>query len=245
MRPVHRGPVPEAGGTPRTYKAYGDARDDLFARLGDYCSYCEMCCHNGPAVEHVQPKRGEAGHPELELTWDNFLLGCVFCNSTKGDRQVVLSDCYWPDQDNTFRALKYELDRAPLAADGLSHHQRRDNGDIPQSRRGPGMAGNGGFPNLGLAIGREGRWPGDGGRSEPAERARTAPRSIGVDSCGSRSETGLRAAGRDPNDAAGRPERIGAARSGPVYLTACRPALRTEVFQPDRGHFRSGSLWFR
>ncbi len=124
MRPVHRGPVPEAGGIPRTYAAYGDARDDLFARLGDYCSYCEMRCHEGPAVEHVQPKRGKSGHPELELIWDNFLLGCPFCNSTKGDRQVVLSDCYWPDQDNTFRAFKYELDRAPQAADALSPAQQ-------------------------------------------------------------------------------------------------------------------------
>jgi hypothetical protein len=124
MRPVDRGPVPEADGIPRIYEAYGDARDDLFARLGDYCSYCEMCCHNGPAVEHVQPKRGEAGRPELELTWDNFLLGCVSCNSTKGHQPIDLSDFYWPDQDNTFRAFKYEVDRAPQAADGLSHQQQ-------------------------------------------------------------------------------------------------------------------------
>lgn len=124
MRPVHRGPVPETGGIPRSYAAYRDARDDLFARLGDYCSYCEMCCHDGPAVEHVQPKGGKSGHPELELTWDNFLLGCPSCNSTKGDRQVVLSHYYWPDQDNTFRAFKYELDRAPQAADGLSPNQK-------------------------------------------------------------------------------------------------------------------------
>jgi hypothetical protein len=42
MRPVERGPVPEVGGVPRTYVECGDARDDLFGRLGDYCSYCEM-----------------------------------------------------------------------------------------------------------------------------------------------------------------------------------------------------------
>ncbi len=83
-----------------------------------------MCCHEGPAVEHVQPKRGKSGRPELELVWDNFLLGCMSCNSTKGDKPVVLSDFFWPDQDNTFRAFKYELDRAPQAADGLSPPQR-------------------------------------------------------------------------------------------------------------------------
>jgi hypothetical protein len=124
MRPVERGPVPETDGVPRTYSEYGDARDDLFARLGDYCSYCEMCCHEGPAVEHVQPKGGKSGHPELELAWDNFLLGCRYCNGVKGARPVALSDFLWPDQDNTFRAFKYEVDRAPQIAVGLTPIQR-------------------------------------------------------------------------------------------------------------------------
>ncbi len=90
MRPVRRGPVPEADGVPKTYAAYGDARDDLIARLGDYCSYCELPCHKGPAVEHVQPKGGTHGHPELERVWDNFLLGCRYCNSVKRDTLVNL-----------------------------------------------------------------------------------------------------------------------------------------------------------
>jgi HNH endonuclease len=124
MRPVRRGPVPEHGGVPKTYAAYGDARDDLIARLGDYCSYCELPCSQGPAVEHVQPKKGQHGHPELERVWDNFLLGCPSCNSVKGSQQVVVSDYYWPDQDNTFRAFKYDVDRAPQPADGLSTLER-------------------------------------------------------------------------------------------------------------------------
>jgi hypothetical protein len=124
MRPVDRGPVPEAGGVPKTYAEYGDARDDLFKRLGDYCSYCEMCCHEGPAVEHVQPKGGESGHPELERTWGNFLLGCRYCNGVKGARPVALSDFLWPDQDNTFRAFRHEVDRAPQIAEDLTSSQR-------------------------------------------------------------------------------------------------------------------------
>jgi hypothetical protein len=124
MRPVRRGPIPEADGVPKTYAAYGDARDDLIARLGDYCSYCELPCHEGPAVEHVQPKGGTHGHPELELVWDNFLLGCRSCNSVKGHAPIAIADHFWADLDNTFRAFKYELDRAPQPADGVTIQER-------------------------------------------------------------------------------------------------------------------------
>jgi hypothetical protein len=120
MRPVRRGVVPEQDGKPREYAAYGDARDDLIARLGDYCSYCEIPCAEGPAVEHVQPKDGKHGHPELECVWTNFLLGCRYCNSVKGKTRVSTVDYYWPDQDNTFRAFKYDVEQAPKLADGLS-----------------------------------------------------------------------------------------------------------------------------
>ena len=124
MRPVRRGPVPEVEGVRKTYAAYGAARDDLIKRLGEYCSYCELPCAEGPAVEHVQPKGGKHGRPDLELIWDNFLLGCRYCNGVKRDTPVAVSDYFWPDQDNTFRAFKYETDRAPQPADGLSPAER-------------------------------------------------------------------------------------------------------------------------
>lgn len=56
------------------------------------------------AVEHKQPK---TKNPDRELSWDNFLLGCANCNSTKGDKDVELDDYYWPDRDNTIRAFEY------------------------------------------------------------------------------------------------------------------------------------------
>ncbi|WP_218919055.1 HNH endonuclease [Thiomonas intermedia] len=62
------------------------------------------------AVEHVQPKKppgAAAAIPERELDWDNFLLACTNCNSTKGDTDVVLNDYLWPDRDDTFHALRY------------------------------------------------------------------------------------------------------------------------------------------
>ncbi len=42
--------------------------------------------------------------------WDNFLLGCINCNSTKGDKDVLLNGLYFPDRDNTFVAFAYTAD---------------------------------------------------------------------------------------------------------------------------------------
>jgi hypothetical protein len=62
------------------------------------------------AVEHVLPKKPE-GVTEIiksrELDWENFLLACTNCNSTKGDNNITLEEFYWPDRDNTFRAFAY------------------------------------------------------------------------------------------------------------------------------------------
>ncbi|MEO1075190.1 MAG: HNH endonuclease [Bacteroidota bacterium] len=99
MRPVDKGP------TTGTYTTYGQAKPDLLDRLGDYCSYCERRIETHLAVEHVQPKSRE---PALELAWSNFLLGCVHCNSSKGDTPIDLEDFVWPDTDNTLRAFVYE-----------------------------------------------------------------------------------------------------------------------------------------
>lgn len=103
MRPVLRGDTPtDEEGRAIEYGDYKDARDDLIDRMGDYCSYCEVALHSQVDVEHVQPK---SLNPELELEWKNFLLACGNCNSIKGNKEVELSDYYWPDQDNTLRAF--------------------------------------------------------------------------------------------------------------------------------------------
>ena len=98
MRPVER------GAAPKVYTKYQDAGADLQSRLGDYCSYCERQIETNLAVEHVQPKSLE---PALGNTWTNFLLGCVNCNSSKGDQPVSVPDFLWPDLDNTLRAFEY------------------------------------------------------------------------------------------------------------------------------------------
>ncbi|MEM8995751.1 MAG: HNH endonuclease [Acidobacteriota bacterium] len=96
MRPVRRdrSPLiavedsdgPADGGAPEVvdFEDYADAKADLVSRLGLFCSYCERAINTNLAVEHIQPKKGDFGRPDLAGRWENFLLACVNCNSTKG-----------------------------------------------------------------------------------------------------------------------------------------------------------------
>ena len=77
MRPVAKGGNPQAG----DFADYQDARPFLISRIGPFCSYCER--RTTPLhVEHIQPK-GLPQYAGLIGRWDNFLLACVNCNSTK------------------------------------------------------------------------------------------------------------------------------------------------------------------
>ena len=111
MRPVVKGPAPQA-----EYKPYGDALDDLLAQLGPFCSYCEQKITHAPEIEHVQPK---SLVPELEYSWDNFLLGCKSCNGVKSNTPVDLDQIAFADVDNTFIGLEFHPDGRVLVADGL------------------------------------------------------------------------------------------------------------------------------
>jgi hypothetical protein len=114
MRPIRRGSSPIAA----EYQDYKKAKPDLVARLGLYCSFCERRIPTNMAVEHIQPK-GLAAHAHLIGRWDNFLLACVNCNSTKKDKDVNMANVLLPDRDNTFAALHYLCDgsiqASPLA----------------------------------------------------------------------------------------------------------------------------------
>ncbi len=99
MRPVAKGTAP------RAYARYEDAIEDLRTVIGDFCSYCERQIETHLAVEHIQPK---SRRKSLRTSWDNFLLGCVNCNSCKGKKKVLLDKHLWPDRDNTLRAFIYE-----------------------------------------------------------------------------------------------------------------------------------------
>lgn len=111
MRPVTR---PTA---PGVYGKYQDAIGDLENAFGCYCSYCEQRFPALLAVEHVSPKSLDAAR---ETDWENFLLGCVNCNSRKGDTPTNLQDFIWPDKDNTLLALEYKEGGLIKSASGLS-----------------------------------------------------------------------------------------------------------------------------
>jgi hypothetical protein len=112
MRPVVRGEWPkDADKKDIVYTEYKHARGELIRRLGEACSYCEMHLDSSLAVEHIQPKQPPgclAPIAARELAWDNMLLACTNCNSTKGNTDVNLGDYIWPDRDNTFLALVYK-----------------------------------------------------------------------------------------------------------------------------------------
>lgn len=95
------------GNSPTSYSNYKIARNDLAARIGWYCSYCEMPVANMIEVEHVHPvnKGGQ------ELEWGNFLLSCRYCNGVKKDRNHGRNGYLWPDQDNTSVAFHYSEDK--------------------------------------------------------------------------------------------------------------------------------------
>lgn len=106
MRPVDKGAIPhDEHGLPIRINRYQLSRGYLIERLGSYCSYCERFLGGSIHVEHIQPKSKVTG---LELNWNNFLLACGNCNSIKSSKTINVSNFFWPDQDNTARALEYK-----------------------------------------------------------------------------------------------------------------------------------------
>ena len=96
MRPVVRGDCPKnQDNTEIKYSDFPNARGALINRLGEFCSYCEMRLEAGLAVEHIQPKKPDGATgviSDRESDWQNFLLACPNCNSTKGNTEVIIED---------------------------------------------------------------------------------------------------------------------------------------------------------
>jgi uncharacterized protein (TIGR02646 family) len=105
MRSVIKGPTPlDETGTPIVFSHYQEAAPHLKKRLGRYCSYCERTIPVGLAVEHKLPKEHNT---QLELEWDNFLLACMNCNSSKGQFNPTTDSVVWPDEHDTFSLISY------------------------------------------------------------------------------------------------------------------------------------------
>ena len=108
MRPVNKdNPPKDSKNQEITFKKYQHARRYLIDTIGEYCSYCERKIVVGLAVEHIEPK-SIIKNKHLELKWSNFLLACTNCNSTKWATNIVLSDYFWADYDNTYAIFSYD-----------------------------------------------------------------------------------------------------------------------------------------
>lgn len=115
MRPVDKGKAP------KEYKTYGEAKFDLVAKIGNYCSYCEMKVNNMLEVEHIIP-RDNGGD---KVSWDNFLISCKYCNTVKSNNNLGLDDYLWPDRDNTDLAFQYSESEGVQIVEGLTEEQKK------------------------------------------------------------------------------------------------------------------------
>jgi hypothetical protein len=92
----------DSHGDPLVYAEYGDAKYDLVQRLGPFCTYCERRLATHIAVEHIEARYlGGA-----VIDWNNFLLACTNCNSSKGIKPLP-NPCFLPDRFNTAYAFEY------------------------------------------------------------------------------------------------------------------------------------------
>lgn len=103
------------------YSPYNNAKMPLLGNLGWFCSYCEGThLPNELAVEHIEPK-GTNGE---ETAWNNFLISCGICNSTKGHPEIHEEDYHWPHTDNTFRDFIYTAGGAVMLNPHLDEDEK-------------------------------------------------------------------------------------------------------------------------
>ena len=118
MRPVDKGIRDEE------FKPYGKAKLPLTETIGWYCSYCEMRVAHKIEVEHVVPQANGGA----KYKWENFLLGCSYCNgaANKSNNNKSRTSYYWPDTDNTFIAFEYFEKKEIIKPDSnLSQAQKK------------------------------------------------------------------------------------------------------------------------
>ncbi len=126
----------EKGTNATVFTHWNEARNPLVDKIGWYCSYCEMSVRQLIAVEHIVP-RDNGGAP---LTWENFLLSCVYCNSQKSARNQSRNGYLWPDRDNTDLAFGYNKVDATIALPGPVNAEAKATIDLMGLNRMPGSA---------------------------------------------------------------------------------------------------------
>ena len=110
MRPFKKTYPIDNSGEKIRFSKYGEAKPFLIEQTGRYCHFCEIPVVNSPAVEHIKPNECENNknkYKNLRNRWENLLLICTYCNSRKGNKDVKLSNYYWPFKNNTLLAFNY------------------------------------------------------------------------------------------------------------------------------------------
>ena len=125
MRPIYKGSHPR---TPeknlvQVFTDWTKAIPILKARTGDYCHLCEMRITSAIEIEHILPKKHFTSE---KSNWDNFILACTHCNSSKSDNIPIGSTnyadhYYYPHLHNTFLAFEYNPLNRCLPCPNNSH----------------------------------------------------------------------------------------------------------------------------
>lgn len=106
MRPIEKGGWPTYGGGKKyVFNDWKKAKKHLMSRTGDFCHLCEVRVNNALSVEHIKPRDS---HSRLSNSWNNFLLACNSCNSSKLQTvplQPYRQRYYWPHLNNTMLAF--------------------------------------------------------------------------------------------------------------------------------------------
>ena len=108
MRPIIKNNKLDEENNPLTYVHWSKAKPDLINEIGHFCSYCERSIPNyaaGLSVEHIFPK-SLAKYEHLIYRWDNYLLACINCNSSKKNKDFDIQDTYLPHVNNLFYTLE-------------------------------------------------------------------------------------------------------------------------------------------
>ena len=106
MRPIIKSNRLNADGTPLTFNHWSDAKADLVNETGSYCCFCEREGYRSSLhVEHVLAK-DLPKYAHLIYRWDNFLLGCINCNATKGSKDYDINETYLPHLNNVLLTIE-------------------------------------------------------------------------------------------------------------------------------------------
>lgn len=112
MRPIIKTTKLDSNGSPLEYKAWTDAKPELVGETGEFCAYCGKQVNRVDLqVDHVYGKRtkdtnGNLKYDHLKYRWDNFLLSCINCNTTKGKKDVAVLQPFLPHINNLLHFIE-------------------------------------------------------------------------------------------------------------------------------------------